>query len=140
MQPLIAQCTPATRKLLIRLKTFCDSVLLNYLSKLADSPAKRDHLWVAYTIEREYGPGFSLNCSSNFARLSGFLDFHAPDFPLALGWENFSKFLRLRQRHLLSDYLDQFLSNPGQSKEFYYDLGRWYAFVATLSLRRLRTR
>jgi len=130
------ECTPATQELLMRLGTHCDSVLFNYLSKLADSPAKRNHLWVAHTIERLYK--FS---RWSFARLSRFLDFHASDFPLSLGWEDFSKYLCLREdpSRLLRDYLDNFLSDSGRSKIFHYDRGQWNTFVATLSLRCLRT-
>jgi len=70
---------------------------------------------------------------------SRFLDVHASDFPLALGWEDFSKYLCLRKKPVLSEYLKTFLSDSGRSKVFHYDEARWYAFLATLTLRCLRT-
>ena len=95
-QPLVTQreeCTPATQEYLTWLMALCDSVLFNYLSKFADSSAKRDRLWVAHTIERQYD--FS---RWDFARASRFLDFHPSDFPLPLGSETFSMYSCLRQK------------------------------------------
>ena len=132
------ECTPATQELLIRLRTLFDLALVNHLSKVADSPAKRDHLFVAHTIVLEYG----LNSEISFENLSRCLDHHASNFPLALSWQDFSKYLFLqcnRPLEVVDDYLDKFLSNPVRSAVFHYDRARWYAFVATLSLRCLRT-
>ena len=122
-----------TKELVLRLMTLCDSVLFNHLSEFLNSPAKRDHMWVAHTVMRRYG-----SSRWSFDRLSKFLDSHACGFPLALGWEDISKYWQLQEGPLLAHYLDGFLSDPGRSKVFYYDRARWYAFVATLSLRCLR--
>ena len=132
-----------TQEYVIRLGTLCDSVLFNYISEIADSPAKRDHLWVVHTIVLQQhgmdGIWFEFEEGGDFERLSRFLDFHTSDFPLALETEGFKKFFGLRQAYLLGDYLNKFLSDPGRSKVFHYDRARWSAFVATLTLRCLRT-
>ena len=124
-QLLVSQldkCTPATQELLITLRTLCHSVMFNYLSKLgfADSQAKRDHLWVAHTVVQEYGNEIGSNLDEIetseiceiFERLSEFLEFHASDFPLALEWEDFSKYWCLLKKYLIRDYLEAFSCNP----------------------------
>jgi len=77
--------TPATQlrveDFVIRLRKLCDSALLNYISKLADTPVKRNHLHIVYTAVDETkfrGYGFDNNAVKDVA---SFLDLDAMGGP-----------------------------------------------------------
>lgn len=142
--------TPATRLQLegfvIRLRKLCDSTLLRYILKLADTPAKRNHLYIAYIAlgdsdhayeldNNDYGLDYGFHDAVK--DLPHFLDLHSPDFPLA--WEDLRKFLVIKQGWFLPSYLENLLSDSGRSGIFHCNPNRWAAFVAARYLRYLRT-
>ena len=133
--------TPATQlrveDFVRRLSNLCDSALLKYISKLADTPAKRDHLYIIYAaVDEDDVRHFGFNHEA-VKDVPTYLDLHAPDFPLA--WEDLRKFLVIKLGLFLPRYLENLLSDPGRSDAFHCDRNRWAAFVAARSLRYLRT-
>lgn len=127
--------TPGTQEFLARLSTLCDSVLLNYLSKLADSLEKREHLCIAHTAVSQYQLMYAGMILRGLPRV---LDLQYMSHS-GVGREDLSKFVWLRKEPLFSDYLEHFLSNPGRSKVFHCDPAWWNTFVATRYLRYFRT-
>ena len=112
--------------------------MLKYISKLADTPAKRDHLYILYTAIDETKVriyGFEHNVVKD---VPSFLNLHASDFPLES--EALRKFLAVKMGWFLPPYFKELLSDPGRSGVFHYDPKRWAAFVAARYLRYLRTR
>ena len=138
---MVPQCetfSPENQDFLMQLRTFCDTVLHTYLSKIADTAEKRSYLHVLYTaadVSRTMGSfeGF-LN------DMTQILELYPPTFqpcagnPLVLintarRWDDWFQ----------ANYLRDFLRNPQRSKLFHYDPELWSTVVAARCMRHLRT-
>ena len=130
----------ANQHFLMWLRTLCDSVLHAYLSKIADTPEKRNYLHVVYSaaITSSVLTDSSLDLAVFFDDITQILGLYPPIFQ------------RCGNPHVLLDatrrwkvlahgnYLRDFLLNPERSKLFHYDPGLWSAVVAVRYMKYLR--
>ena len=141
LRPFIIQrekLNSASQEVITRLITLCDSILLKYLSKLADTPAKRNHLCAAYTAVGQYELT-NHDLDTIIKELPSILDLRATDFPLAC--EDLRKLFALIQppKNMIPEYLENLLSDPGRSGVLHYDPAQWNTIVGIRYLRNFRT-
>jgi len=120
----------------MQLGMICDSVLYAYLSKSADTAAKRHNLKLLVSqaaVDAIYQPFDSFR--NHLHELKVFdpqpSDFQSYDLSVLL--------VILQNRSVLGQYVRTFRSNPWRSREFYYETRVWITFAVTCYMRYLRT-
>jgi len=140
--PQYEKFSPVTQDFLMQLRTLCDSVLHTYLSKIADTPEKRNYLHVLYTAL----DGSSLgSCFEGWLhQVVQHLELYSPTFqPCAVHHLLFIRTDsdgRFHPDPSITNYLSNFIRNPERSRSFYRDPEMWSTLVATRCMRHLRTR
>ena len=136
--PQVESVPHATHDFVVQLRMICDSALHAYLSKIADTGEKRDYLHVSRIPINAMYPSFQDDFDTfldDLHKLRVFdlqpSDFQPHDLRPLLVTTN--------DQSLLSDYIEQFISDPKRSREFHCEPGVWVTFVATRFVRYLRT-